>query len=306
MIPRKLILLLLALIIAVGTVMFARSAMKPSGKNGPSSVSAEAPVEILVVARDLPAGTLLKEADMRWQSWPAEAKSDAMILKGKQEIKDFAGAVVRSGLRAGEPVLGGRILKRGEQGFLSAVLEANMRAISVKITPVTGVAGLIFPGDRVDVILTHRIEQAGEDRSQERRVSETVVTDVRVLALDQKTDDQAKEPKLADVATLEVNPRDAEKIALMADWGTLSLVLRSLASDQTGSSGVDAAARAVMPDGAGGIALDAAALQEPPRLTWDSDVSQVMPRPPGRESAVRKIQIMRGKETAETTFGMQQ
>ncbi len=298
---RKLVLLLVALIIAGGTVMLAKSMMTNSANKAGSTAAVEAATDqVLVAARDLPAGTLIKDADIKWQAWPAGAATDSLAVKGKKDVSDYVGAVVRQGLRTGEPIMDGRVVRSREQGFLAAVLDPGMRAISVPVTPTGGVAGFVFPGDRVDVIVTHQVTRKTDPDPNGRRVSETILTNVRVLALDQRTNDQATEPKIAQTATLEVTPKQAESLALVTQIGTLSLVLRSLASDANEPPGINASALA--------IAEQSLAQPDPnaPGMTWDSDVSHVLAKPGNRRGAVQTIQIMRGKDTSESVFELRQ
>jgi pilus assembly protein CpaB len=142
------------------------------------------------------------------------------------------GAVVRKRIATGEPLTDGAVVKPGERGFLAAVLEPGMRAVSVPITPASSNSGLIFPGDRVDLILTQSLIES-ESEGSVRRVSETVLNDIRIIAMGTETSDdpeagQAHEK--AKTATLEVTPSQAEKVALLTELGKLSLSLRSLAA----------------------------------------------------------------------------
>ena len=113
------------------------------------------------------------------------------------------------------------------------MLQPGMRAMAITVNPGGEVAGFVFPGDRVDVILGHTVNRKDDPQLTDRHMSETVLTNVRVLALDQKTDDQSTDPKIAQLATLEVTPQDAERLALSAQLGTLSLSLRSLTVSDT-------------------------------------------------------------------------
>jgi len=317
---RKVILLLVALVIAGGTVVVSRGLM--TGKT-PQTAAVERKAtptqEILVAARDLPAGTLLKDVDLKWQTWPKEEGVAGFAVKGEKDIKDYAGTVVRYGMRAGEPVMAGRTVKAGEQGFMAAALNPGMRAVSIAISPVAGVAGFVFPGDHVDVIVTHQLGRKSEASGEARRVSETMLKNVRVLALDQKMNDQITEPKVAQIATIEVTPKQAETMALISEIGTVSLALRSIANDpnedlttaaEPTTAGEPTAEDHVVPS----VVLDAAALATkesaaPPSaktITWDSDISQVLPRPANRAGAVQKIQIIRGKDSTESIFDLQQ
>lgn len=336
---RKLILLIVALLVGAGTIMLSRGMMtQPDGTSAPQ-IKVTPTYEILVTTRDLPAGTLLKETDLKWQVWPKTESATGFVVKDKGDTKEYVGTVVRNGMRAGEPFLSNRTVKPGDQGFMAAALGPGMRAVSIAITPVAGVAGFVFPGDRVDVIVTHQIGRKTEIEPEGRRVSETMLRNVRVLALDQKMNDQVSEPKVAQTATLEVTAKQAETVALISELGTVSLALRSISNDgapeepetksvtRSSDLGSEAATsipvepakpvegteQAAVPD----IAIDAAALAtkdgkqasddiktEP--LTWDSDVSKVLPRPANRTGAVQKILIIRGKEATESVFDLQQ
>jgi pilus assembly protein CpaB len=192
-------------------------------------------LEVLVAKRNLGTGTFLKPGDITWQAWPAGSLQSAYAVQGKRKIKEFVGSVVRSSIVAGQPVTDASVVKVGERGFLAAVLSPGMRAVSFPITAASGIAGLVFPGDRVDLILSHKIKTAtaGKSGSKIRIASETVLTNVRILAIDQRTDDQkgkkSKKSSVGKTATLEVTPKQAEMISVALNLGKLSLSLRSLA-----------------------------------------------------------------------------
>lgn len=285
---RKLLLLMLALMIGVGTFMVLRSSEPVQQAPAPEIKT----TEILAAARDLPTGTILKESDMKWIPWAATAESSKLYIKGMTDMATLIGAVLREGLRNDEPFIVGRVVQPHEQGFLAAVLTPGMRAVSLTLTPSAEVSGFIFPGDRVDVILTHTFSRKDISELTERYVSETVITNARVLALDQKSDNQSVEPKVAATATLEVTPKQAEKIALAtglvsgpggSSHGALSLALRSLATENDTASTSTASPEHTGP-------------------TWDSDVSPAYPTVNGEDGLMQKVQIMRGKDKTETTF----
>ncbi|HEX5500412.1 MAG TPA: Flp pilus assembly protein CpaB, partial [Thermomicrobiales bacterium] len=170
---------------------------------------------VLVAAHALPAGSFVKPADLRWQPWPPGGIDSAYVRKGQRDLKSFVGAVARRGIAAGEPITDARLVKPGERGFLAAVLAPGLRAIAVPVNATSAIAGLVFPGDRVDLLLSHRFEVAGEDQNKRvtHSATETVLTNVRVLAIDQSTDDQKKKPDVPKTATIEVTPRQAEMVA---------------------------------------------------------------------------------------------
>lgn len=196
----------------------------------PGQVVPAAPNQVLVAKKDMPAGTFVKPELMQWRAWPSEGIDANFIRKGRGDMKAFSGAVVRKGIVAGEPITVKRVVKPGERGFLAAVLSPGKRAVSVKVNDASGISGLVFPGDQVDVLLAYKFEIKGENKARAvRRAGETVLTDVRVLAMGQTTDDQKGKPISAKTATLEVTPKQAEMVAVATQLGKLSLSLRSLA-----------------------------------------------------------------------------
>lgn len=298
MASRKATLLLAASVIGLGTVFLMRNMVKPDAPSADQAPTVVSSVEVAVASRDLPTGTILKDADLKWSVWASNADTSAMVTKGKGNLSDFAGAVVRDGFRAGDPIMPSRVAHPRDQGFLAAVLAPGLRAISITLTPSAEVAGFVFPGDRVDVILTHAFSRKDVSSLVERRVSETILQNVRVLALDQRSDNQVSDPKVAQIATLEVSKKDAEKLAMAVDMTTgqgsnkasLTLVLRSLAlDDQQSVSAVGTTA--VKPSE-----------EEKQSPTWDSDVSNSFPTMNGEDALIHRVQVMRGKTTTENTF----
>ncbi|MDX1922139.1 MAG: Flp pilus assembly protein CpaB [Alphaproteobacteria bacterium] len=281
---RRTLFLALAIIMGLGTMMMMRSAM--SNK----TVAVNNTNQILVAAADVPAGQFVQPQHVRWQAWAPEHTTQAFIKNAPSEKLDsYIGAVVRQGIRAGEPILKGQLVKPQERGFLAAVLDGGKRAIAVPITNVTGIAGFVFPGDRIDLILTHSIRSQDDDKIPQRRASVTVVKDVRVLALDQDANDQGEaKAKVAKVATLEVTPKQAEVLTLALQLGTISLSLRSIAQETS-------------PDGK---PLAEPVAFEKDALTLDSEVSQIIPRPDDHSQVSGQIvQVLRGsKARTEENF----
>jgi len=148
-----------------------------------------------------------------------------------QALAQISGAVARRRIEQGEPILHGQVLKPGDSGFLAAVLQPGMRAITVDVNARTSSGGLVFPGDRVDVLLTQNFNN--QELPLDRRTSsETAATDLRVLAIDQRLQaniqPNAPDTKVPATVTLEVDPGQAQKISVAAKLGELSLVVRSL------------------------------------------------------------------------------
>src|SRR5262249_43734446 len=150
---------------------------------------------------------------------------------------DFVGWVARAPFVAGQPIIKAELVAPGERGFLAAVLSPGMRAVSVSVSATSGIAGLVAPGDRVDVLVTHALPaEDPSPRDLERRVAETILHDVRVIAIDQHLETKRGEAMPAHTVTLEVTPKQSEVIALAGNLGQLSLSLRSLVAEREGGA----------------------------------------------------------------------
>lgn len=236
---RSIVLIAIALVVAGATAFLARSFVSTPEVGQTIIVQKEnADTQILVSNKDVTTGYFLKTDDLTWQSWPDENVNENYILKtsdagADQQISDLVGSVVKSPITAGEPIVSGRVVKPGARGFMAAVLAPGYRAVSITINSRTGLSGFIFPGDSVDILLTHSVveEDEGEEEDSEIQASETVLKDIRVLAIDTQMSNETNTPSIGKIATFEVTPKQAEKIALMSRMGELSLALRSLAVD---------------------------------------------------------------------------
>ncbi|QIG48833.1 Flp pilus assembly protein CpaB [Nordella sp. HKS 07] len=188
-------------------------------------------VDVLVATKNLQMGEKLVGGSIGWQSWPKATVAATMITsEANPEAKTkYETARARTAIYEGEPVIEKKLVLPTENGFMSAILPKGMRAVSVPVSAETGAGGFILPNDRVDVLLTRKIDDGSNQKSS---ISETVLTNVRVLAIDQtfrpKGEDD-KEYVVADkTATLELDPRQTEVISMTQDVGQLSLTLRSI------------------------------------------------------------------------------
>jgi pilus assembly protein CpaB len=237
---KKLVLLIGALIVAIGTALAARSMFAGAATPTVEAATAAAPVpdgpKVLVAKRALPVGTIVTADAVGYQLWPHEMVQDAYFIDGEADMSKLLGTVVRNAITAGEPVTQGSLVSPGDRGFLAAALGPGMRAITVPVSAKTGVGGFVFPGDRVDLMLTQAV--AGTDGGSELKTTETIMRNLRVLATDQSTetvtgDDGKTVVNEFSTVTIEVTPRIAEKISVAQTIGTLSLSLRSIADNQT-------------------------------------------------------------------------
>lgn len=232
---KKLMLLIGALIIAIGTGLAARTVL--TGSSTPDAAAVAPPVpqgpKVLVAQRALPVGTIVTQDSILFQQWPQELVQDAYFIEGEADMAKLIGTVVRNPITAGQPVTQGSLVSPGDRGFLAAALGPGMRAVTINVSQKTGVSGFIFPGDHVDLLLTQIV--GGGDTSL--KTTETVLRNLRVLATDQSTDteiiDGRSIVKQSKTVTLEVTPRIAEKIQVAETIGSLSLSLRSIADNQS-------------------------------------------------------------------------
>ncbi|MBR0661079.1 Flp pilus assembly protein CpaB, partial [Neoroseomonas oryzicola] len=204
----------------------------------PAAVAAAPPARasILVAARSVQAGTLLKPEDLSARDMPVEDIPAGALRDTPDARIDITGAMVRRTLSAAEPLRLDGLLRPGENGFLAAVLAPGMRAVTVGVDAVTGTAGLIWPGDRVDVILTQAFDE--NDIAPARRVAgEAVLTAARVIAVDRHLVQGMQPGAIGDTlreanrtVTIEVTPEQATRVAVATRLGRLSLALRAAGS----------------------------------------------------------------------------
>lgn len=231
-----------------------------------AAAPAPAPMaQVLVASQDLEIGQRLENMHMEWRAFPQEAVNPLWIVEGAASVPTAAtendeaapaeenadggataevqraaelitgggireqvvGAVVRERILAGEPIVASKLVRAGQSGFLAVVLAPGMRAMSVPLTQERGAGGFILPGDRVDVLMSRRAEQAIDGR--DGFVTATVLTNIRILAVGETTEAGDSQNVTGSNATLEVGPREAEVLAFAQAQGDLYLVLRSYA-----------------------------------------------------------------------------
>jgi pilus assembly protein CpaB len=252
---KKIALLVGALLIAGITAFMARNMF--ASASAPQAVAAAVPAiaapqgpEILVAKRALPVGTIIDPDSFSYQPWPKDLIDNAYYLKGEADPASLAGTVVRTAITAGQPLTQGALVQPGDRGFLAAALGPGMRAVTVNVSDTGSVAGFVFPGDRVDLMLTQEVSGEGP----QLRATETIVKNLRVLATDRRTTSENAEGKVEVVkiesVTLEVTPRIAEKIVVAQRIGQLSLSLRSIADNTAELEQAIASGDVKVPEGA--------------------------------------------------------
>ena len=241
--PKNIIVLVIGLAIASGTgfMMFKflnakQEEIKTKVENEKQKVPPQIPtVKVLVAKSDLAVGTQIGRENLHWQVWPQESVAPTYVVEGNKivdagkseekrlTIEDFIGGVVRLPVAAGQPLTPGLVAQKGERGFMAAVLQPGMRAMSLPVNAITGISGFILPGDRVDIMWDVR-------KSSRGTFTQTLMENIRVLAIDLKT--QAGGPTPAKTLTLELTPKQVEVLSLANNLGSLEFVLRSIAPDK--------------------------------------------------------------------------
>jgi len=237
----RLIILVLAIGSAVMAGIMAKGMMGGKSKTEVVEVNKVPMDEILVAGKDLAMGERLASGNLRWREWPKSNVAESMITKNEMPdaMDKLQTARARLPLFDGEPIVEKKLIQPNQSGFMSAILPKGMRAISVAISERSAAGGFILPNDRVDVILTRKVE----DPSGGAKVvkSDIVLTNVRVLAINQTYRQETTEDKVTvtegKTATLELDPRQTEVISMIESAGEISLALRSIA--ENGDRGLD-------------------------------------------------------------------
>jgi pilus assembly protein CpaB len=201
------------------------------------SPAAPPSTQVLVAAVDIPVGTTISESSIEWRDWPDSGLSDRFVQfqAGADQKAELVGAIARASLYAGEPVTDGKLI-RTDQGYMAAILPPGMRAIAIGISVVTTAGGFILPNDRVDVIMVRPSDSEGSDF-----VTETILSNIRVLAIDQAIEDNDGEKTVVGTtATLELTPRQAQILAAAQPVAErLMLSLRSIADSNAAPADQD-------------------------------------------------------------------
>lgn len=209
----------------------------------------EPKVRVLVAAQDLPAGTDVDGVNIMWQEWPEDGVfPGAVVQEGSQAVTDVAKGRLKISLSEGEPVMLSALVDNEGGDNLAAVLKKGMRAVSIEVKESEMVAGFVGPGDHVDVLMTYTFDEslsdvidADEDPEMaayvaeniDRRATEVVLENVRVLAVDQRAKpDEENRVRIGNTVTLEVTRKGAETLALANAVGRLSLALRGIGDDE--------------------------------------------------------------------------
>ena len=226
--PARIVILLIALVAGgIAALLASRSDQPPPV----APVAQMETVDVLVAAADIGLGTTVAGPELRWQTWPQPSRARPSCGRATAPTPSNS-SQARSRARrstAGEPIRETKLIKAKGSGYMAAILPAGMRAVSTEISPETGAGGFILPNDHVDVLLSRRDKEAEKAAGVDVHVSETILTNIRVLAIDQMVEEKnGQRVVVGKTATLELAPSQAETLGRARQMGTLSLALRSI------------------------------------------------------------------------------
>lgn len=218
------VMLILAVAMGATSVYLARDWLERQGEFGDAAAGPSIELTTVVVAK-LPMnfGDAVTKEYLSEVEWPAATVPPDSFRTIEELTKPGEGRVVLRSIQTNEPVLNSKLSGAGGKATLSTILDKEMRAVTIRVNDVNGVAGFVLPGDRVDVLLTREENQASRNKNP---ITDFLLQNIKVLGIDQKANDDEDKPKVARAVTLEVEPFDAQKLALATTVGSLSLALR--------------------------------------------------------------------------------
>ncbi|MEZ5691078.1 MAG: Flp pilus assembly protein CpaB [Rickettsiales bacterium] len=262
---------------------------------------------IMIAKNNIASGSFIKvQRDFDWREYSEIEESKAResnqgkipkesyLYEGTFNLGSFEGAVVRRSISAGDPIVASMLMRSGEGGFMSAVLGAGKRAVTISVNPVSGNAGFVSPGDNVDLLITYSTRKPVN--GMESVITETFLKNIRVLAVDQALENPENKAIVAKTITVEVSSEEAEKISVAAEMGKISLALVSTAIPDENilfKKNVDSRSKK---DNLNEVKNDKV---KHTLYTSDGDVSNLMAE---KESAISKVRIIRGKDIEVLEF----
>jgi len=228
---RAIAMLALAVVLAGAAVFLARNWIEEQAR--PIVVQQPNVVEnttmVVVASSRLGFGDSVRRENLRLVKWPSDAMPEGAFTAIEQVIDGKEGRVVLRTIEINEPVLESKISGFGGKASLAAILSPEMRAVTIRVNDVAGVAGFVLPGDRVDILLTRDRTGGAGGNVATNLITDVLLQNVKVLGIDQDANEDKNKPSVAKAVTLEVSPQQAQKLALASQLGSLALMLRNLA-----------------------------------------------------------------------------
>ena len=232
--PSSIVMLAVALVLGISAALLSKIWLQAQVSQ-PQIAQAAPSVEmgtVVLAAKSLRFGNRLSARSLQEVEWPSKAIPKGAFTKISDVVNGKDRRVVLSSIEANEPVLGWKITGPGQRASLSALISEGMKAVTIRVNDVLGVAGFVLPGERVDVLLTRTETQEAGDSEPLRKnaFTDVLLQNARVLAVDQMADDRTEEPTPAKAVTIEVTTEQAQKLMLASSVGQLALALRSAGS----------------------------------------------------------------------------
>ncbi len=227
---RAIIMLGLAVVLAGASVFLARNWIQEQARpiivQQPTQDNA---VMVVVAANRLNFGSPVRREHLRLVRWPGDAVPEGAFTTIESLTDGTDERVVLRSIEVNEPVLENKISGFGGKASLAAILSPEMRAVTIRVNDVAGVAGFVLPGDRVDVLLTRDRTGGAGGNLANNLITDVLLQNVKVLGIDQDANESKELPSVAKAVTLEVTPEQAQKLALASQLGSLALMLRNIA-----------------------------------------------------------------------------
>lgn len=291
MFVRNLLLILGSLSIVLGLVVgYASLNATPHPPAEAVAVEKAPQTQVLVAAHAISVGTLLQSSDLVWKTVAPGELRPGNLARGEANEAEFFGAIARRDFAEGEPLIASEILKHNDRRFLAAVLKPGTRAISIAVDAMQSSGGLILPGNQVDIILTQSLNDNNSEKK--RAVGETILTDIRVIAVDQAlsqpvtrtaADDKISgsiESRMPKTVTLEVTERQAEKVFVALQMGALQLSVRPLALASQADEHTDSADASAVPTWSSDVSRALKKTHQAPPVVSGSTLEKFIRRPP--------------------------
>ena len=232
--PSSIVMLAVALVLGISAALLSKIWLQAQVSQ-PQIAEAAPKVDmgtVVLAAKSLRFGNRLSQRSLREVEWPSEAIPKGAFARISDVVNGKVRRVVLSSIEANEPVLGWKITGPGQRASLSALIAEGMKAVTIRVNDVLGVAGFVLPGEHVDILLTRTETQELGDQAPIRKnaFTDVLLQNVRVLAVDQLADDRTEEPAPAKAVTIEVSTEQAQKLMLASSVGQLALALRSAGS----------------------------------------------------------------------------
>jgi pilus assembly protein CpaB len=226
---RGLIMLIVALVLAVAAVLVARNYLQQQSRPVVTQQPTLQTTTVVVARQRLDFADKLGPEKLQEIQWPANAVPPGTFKTVGELIKPGEDRVALRSIEVGEPIFAAKVSGSGQRASLSSIIDKDMRAMTIRVNDIVGVAGFVLPGDRVDLLLT-REDPSRAERGREGTITDVLLQNIRVLGIDQSASDRQEKPVVVKAVTLELTPQQAQKITLASQVGSITLVLRNEAN----------------------------------------------------------------------------